>query len=87
MDREFIKNISIDYYINKNLNGNNIATIIKDYCCNIHDKDKDSTEVLIQLVLSNFHVMHDIFEQALEYYEKQFHIIKIIDKNRILKIQ
>lgn len=87
MDREFIKKISINYYIKKNLSSDDITILMKEYCCKVHNKDEDSTEILIQIMLSNFPVMHGIFDTVLEYYEKQFNIIKIIDDNKIITIQ
>jgi hypothetical protein len=86
MDREFILKASQDYYINNNIKSDIITDILKDYCCVEHNKDKDSTEILIQILLSNFPIFHTMFEYALEYYENKFNIIKIKQENKIIKI-
>lgn len=86
MDREFILKVSQDYYINNNVKSNAISDVLKDYCCVEHNKDKDSTEMLIQILLSNFPIFHTMFEYALGYYENKFNIIKIKQENKIIKI-
>lgn len=86
MDREFILKASQDYYINNNIKSDIITGILKDYCCVEHDKDEDSTEILIQVLLSNFPIFHTMFEYALTYYENKFNIIKIKQENKIIKI-
>ncbi len=87
MDREYIKEVSIKYYIKGNLSSKDVSKILKDYCCNIHNKDEESTETFIQIILANFPVMSDIFTYALNYYENKFNIIKITKDNKILIIQ
>ena len=86
MDREFILKASQDYYINRNIKSDTIADILKDYCCVVHTKDEDSTEIFIQILLANFIAFHTMFEYALEYYENKFNIIKIKQENKIIKI-
>lgn len=86
MDREFILKASQDYYINNNIKSDIITDILKDYCCVEHNKDKDSTEMFIQILLSNFPIFHTMFEYALTHYENKFNIIKIKQENKIIKI-
>lgn len=86
MNRDFIVKASKDYHINKKIDNAVIRKILIDYCCNIHNKDKINTERLIDLVILEFALFHNIFAIALEYYENKFHIIKIYRGNFLLTI-
>lgn len=86
MDREFVLKASQDYYINNNIKNSIITDILKEYCCVEYNKDKNNTEIFIQMVLSNFPIFYKTFEYALNYYENKFNIIKIEQENKIIKI-
>ena len=73
MDREKLLAI-----LNRKADISSYIELLVDYCVEEHKKPIEDTKIFIDIITKT-HFFSDCLNTAIEYYEKKFNIVKVID--------